>query len=367
MAKQSTTTNLNVFQQFVNFMRADGEAPVIQREDEQNLKKTQVSHSTLTSQFMLILTLSSSIASFGLMADSAVAVVGAMLIAPLMKPILAYAYGIVSANWRLQLRAAITMFAGVFVTMIVAGMVEKIIGLRGPTEQIMARTEPSLIDLGVAIAAGVAASLATTRRNIADALPGVAIAVALVPPLCVAGIGFAEGTWEIGWGATLLFGVNLVAIVLAAATVFFIEGYGHLRHASRGLLLMIVITVCVLSIPLSNALRQLRTDDQAQATVEQYLHEQYPINHVVHPNDLSRLDALWFPEHIFVFMELKASQSAWTEKHSQEVQKRLTNAFGKPVNLKVQLLLSYETKIYPHRLPNGELPDYGQEDLIPRR
>ena len=194
------------------------------REDEKVLHKSQVSYSALTSQFLLVLTLSTSIASLGLMADSAVAVVGAMLIAPLMKPILAYAYGIVAADWRLQLRAAITMFAGVFVTMFVAGLAEKIIGLRGPTEQIMSRTQPSLIDLGVAIAAGVAASLASTRRNIADTLPGVAIAVALVPPLCVAGIGFSEGNWHVGWGATLLFAVNLVAIVLAAAIVFFAEG-----------------------------------------------------------------------------------------------------------------------------------------------
>ena len=101
--------------------------------------------------------------------------------------------------------------------------------------------------------------------------------------------------------------------------------------------------------------------------MEVYLHEQYPKNHVVHPNDLSRLDALTFPDHIFVFMELKAPRDEWTEKDSRELQQRLTKTFGKPVNLKVQLLLSHEIRIYPHRLPNGELPDYGEEDLIPRR
>jgi len=353
--------------QVVGFMRADGETYVDQREDKEKLRRTQVSYSALTWQFVIILSLSSSIASFGLMADSAVAIVGAMLIAPLMKPIIAYAYGVVTGDLKLILRASITLLTGVLITMLVAGLMEKAVGLRGPTSEIMARTQPTLIDLGVAIAAGIAASLATVRRNIADTLPGVAIAVALVPPLCVAGIGFSLGAMSTGWGATLLFGVNLIAIVLAASVVFLIDGYGSLRHASRARLLIIFLLACVLSLPLTTALRQLRADDLAQETIEAYLHEQYPKTQAVHPKDLSRVDAIWYPDHVFVFAEIKASESEFTEETCRDLNKRLSAVLDGPVNLKVQLLLSNEIKVYPYRRPGSNLPNYGGEDLVPRR
>ncbi len=354
-------------QKFSGFLRADGETSLDQREDPSDLRTTQVSYSTLTLQFVLILTLSSSIASLGLMADSAVTIVGAMLIAPLMKPILAYAYAIVTAERILYWRALLTLSTGVLITIFVAGLAEKVLGLRGPTEQIVARTQPTLIDLGVAIAAGIAASLATVRRNVADTLPGVAIAVALVPPLCVAGICFSVQAWSLGWGATLLFAVNLTAIVFAAANVFVIEGYARLRRNSHGLLFLILIAGCVLTVPLTAALKKLRADDLAQEVVESYLHEQYPKNQVVHPADLSKLDALSFADHVFVFVELKAPLSKFTKQDCQEIQRRLEQAFQQPVNLKVQLLLTNEVMIYPHRLPNGEFPQYGGNDLIPRR
>lgn len=348
-------------------MRAEESTATNQKEDEKELQQKLVSYSALRSEFVIVLTLSTAIASFGLMADSSVAIVGAMLIAPLMKPILAYAFSIVTADWRLQLRAVLTLFAGTLITIFVAGLAEQTFGIRGPTEQIMSRTHPSLIDLGVAIAAGIAASLATIRRNVADTLPGVAIAVALVPPLCVAGIGFSQGAWSVAWGATLLYAVNLVAIVFTAANIFVFEGYGRLRRASHGLMLMILVAACALSIPLTKALKQLRIDDRAQEIVEAYLHEQYPINHVVHPDDLSQVDTIVFPDHIFVFIEIKASAEGFTEQTGRELQHRLAVEMDKPVNLKVQLLLSKEMEIFPHQPSDSDLPDYGSDVLVPRR
>lgn len=349
------------------FMRAEGESRDDQREVEEDLRATMVAYSTLTSQFAMILTLSSAIGSLGLMADSAVAIVGAMLIAPLMKPILAYAYGIVTADGWLQIRAAITLAAGILITILVAGLVEMVVGLRGPTTQIMSRTHPSLIDLGVAVAAGLAASMASVRRNVADTLPGVAIAVALVPPLCVSGIGFSIGAWSVGGGATLLFAVNLVAIIITSAAVFLIDGHGQMRRASHGFMFLITVAAAALAFPLTHAMNQLRADDLAQETVETYLLEQFPKNQTVHPNDLSRLDTLWYSDHVFVFVEIKASQSDFTKENGLELQRRLHAAFEKPVNLKVQLLLSAEFRIYPHKLPGDAKLEYGVDELVPRR
>lgn len=353
--------------QLLGYLRADGEAAPDEREHEQQLRTTLISYSALSLQFVLILTLSSAIASFGLMADSPVTIVGAMLIAPLMKPILAYAYAIITADRRLLWRAVATLLTGVLLTMLVAGLTEKAVGLSGPTEQIISRTRPTLIDLGVTVAAGIAAALASVRRNVADTLPGVAIAVALVPPLCVAGIGFSLGDWTVAWGAAMLFAVNLVAIVLAAANVLILEGYSRLRRGSHGLLLLFLLAACGLTVPLSAALSRLRADDLAQETVENYLHEVYDRGHIVHPADLSSLDARWSQDHIFIFAEIKSPKSEFTTDDCRELQTRLQQAFGIPVNLKVQLLLTREILIYPHLNPDGSRPDYGENDLVPRR
>jgi uncharacterized hydrophobic protein (TIGR00271 family) len=350
----------------VAFLGAEGEARIDQREDAAVLHGTQVWYSALSLQFLLILALASTIASLGLMADSAVAIVGAMLIAPLMRPILAVAYGLVTASPVLLARAMVTLAVGVLTTVLIAWLMEQILGLREPTVEILARTRPSLIDLGVAIAAGTAAAIASVRRNVADTLPGVAIAVALVPPLCVSGIALSIGAFEQAWGAALLFAVNLVAIVLSAIVVLLVDGYGALRRAWAGILLMVGLAI-VVSVPLATGLRQLEADDVAQRVVEAYLHEHYRINQAVHPNDLSRLDVLLFPDHVFVFLEIKSPAGGFTEAQASELQTALTQRLGRPVNLKVQLLLTNEFLLYPHRSPDGGLPLYGKDDLIPRR
>lgn len=351
---------------FLSFMLADGEARADKRESEPALLQSQIAYSALSRQFAITLSLATLIAAFGLMADSTVVIVGAMLIAPLMKPIMALAFGVVISNRRLCVRSLITIAVGILATILVAMISEAALGLREPTTEIMSRTQPTLIDLGIAIAAGVAAALASTRRNVADTLPGVAIAVSLVPPLCVAGIGLSIGAWTIAEGAAMLFAVNLVAIVLAATAVFLVEGFGSLRLAWRGIAIFIVIAAA-LSSPLDKALNTLRADDLAQKVIEDYLHEQYLINEIVHPNDLSRLSTIMAPDHVFVFLEVKSPEEILTDAEGEELHRRLTTAFKMPVNLKVQLLLSKELKIYASRLPDGSMPDYGRSDLIPRR
>lgn len=365
MAEQ-LPVKISLLNRFFTFMRADGHVDEEQREPEDSLLQTLSFYSALRYQFVIILAIATAIATLGLMGDSAVAIVGAMLIAPLMKPILAFAYGIVTADWRLQLRSLFTLVIGILITLTIAIVVEQVIGLEEVTMEIMARTQPSLIDLGIAIAAGIAASLAAIRRNVTDTLPGVAIAVALLPPLCVSSICFSIGAWSYGGGALLLFGVNLVAIVLSAIVVFRIDGYGSVKHAWLKTLIIVLIGL-LLILPLSKTMRQMKIDDLAQEVVEEYLHEKYRRDHVIHPADLSSLTALLYPDHVFVFMEVKAPAEGLNKAQMQEIHQRLTQAVNKPVNLKVQFLLTAEKKIYSHLLADGKQPEYGQDDLVTRR
>lgn len=139
-------------------------------------------------RFSFLIVLSASIAGFGLLADSAGVVIGAMLVAPLMTPI---TLGIVLA-----------VFVGWLVSLIAGGSVTDV---RELPDEVRARTFPGLLDLGIAVAAGAAAGYILPRRSTIGALPGVGIAVALVPPLTVVGITFELGLPSEAWNAFLLF------------------------------------------------------------------------------------------------------------------------------------------------------------------
>jgi uncharacterized hydrophobic protein (TIGR00271 family) len=348
------------------FFNPSGKSQEVFRERPEELEHAQVMNSIVPFQYVTILGLSAIIGTIGLAADSAVVIIGAMLIAPLMKPIISLSYGVVIGDWPLKARAIITLCLGALATIAVSYLVEQILGLYEPTNEILSRIRPSLLDLGIAISAGVAATLAATRKNVMDAIPGVAIAVSLVPPLSVVGIGLSIGEPVITFGALLLFLVNLTAIVLTSVLVFLMEGFGTLRRSFRGLVIILIAGAFQFS-PLDDALKTLKADDQAQTIIENYLHRQYPIDGLVHPNDLERLITYVYPDHLFVFLEIKSDEQRFTNEHSNEMHKELEKAFKQKVNLKVQVLDSKEFLKYSKLLRNGGIPNYGDEDLIPRR
>jgi uncharacterized hydrophobic protein (TIGR00271 family) len=183
--------------------------------------------------FFVLIALAATIAILGLLQNSAAVIIGAMLVAPLMSPILAMAMAIVQGNLRLLLVAAEATAKGIALAIIVGIAVTIISPLNNPANEIMARTEPNLLDLMVALASGAAAGYAISRKEVAAALPGVAIAAALVPPLCVIGYGIGVSDLSIATGSSLLFATNLIAIILAAAVVFMAVGF-HPPRAERG-------------------------------------------------------------------------------------------------------------------------------------
>ena len=211
--------------------------------------------------FYFMLSLSTIIATLGLLLNSAATIIGAMIIAPLMNPIITLSYALVASKRKLLKRSFLTLVSGIVLTIIVSFITTNFIGIRVVQSEIIARINPNLGDLVVGLAAGAAASFTYTRRSIANALPGVAIAVALVPPLSVVGIGLFVGekvTPAVGmslggsilWdGALLLFLTNLVAIVFAASLVFLLQAYGNWQRAILSLFLSL-IALFLISLPL---------------------------------------------------------------------------------------------------------------------
>ena len=230
--------------------------------------------------FFFMLGIAAGIATFGLIVNSAPTIIGAMIIAPLMSPILSLSYGLVVFDRRLIVRSIFTVTAGTVVVVAIAYTMSVLFGLRLTGSEILSRTSPTLFDLGVAIPAGAAAAFSQTRRSIASSIAGVAIAVALVPPLAVSGIGLAVGpraTLESGMslaefasyaggihvaaGAFVLFLTNLVGIVVVAMLVFICQRYGQWKKALVALVAILILSLFLVR-PLQQALYKIYVKDR---------------------------------------------------------------------------------------------------------
>ena len=217
-------------------------------------------------RFAALMVLATSVASLGLLADSGAVVIGAMLIAPLMTPMLAMATALVR-GWPTRELEQMAIVAGGVAVAIATGFA---ISLFVPHEltanslpdQITSRTNPSLVDLAIAVAAGAAGGYVTMRRQAGGALPGVGIAVALVPPLGVVGICWELGLTEQAWGGFLLFTTNLVAIVLSAGAVFALRGLlphdelSEHRFRLLGRFAVIALILAAIAVPLARVTQQ---------------------------------------------------------------------------------------------------------------
>jgi uncharacterized hydrophobic protein (TIGR00271 family) len=185
--------------------------------------------SVLTADFMVMLGLAAAIASFGLLQDSTAIVIGSMLLAPLMTPMIGCGLALVQGNSRLGLKSSKTIAVGVALTIGVSFLVGFTTPGRELTSEVMSRGVPNILDLFVALFAACAAAYALARPNIGGAVAGVAIATALVPPLCSVGIALAYGKLPTAFGAFLLFTTNLVAIILGASMTFNILGINSMQ------------------------------------------------------------------------------------------------------------------------------------------
>lgn len=225
--------------------------------------------------FFLLVVLSCSIATLGLITNSAAVIIGAMLVAPLMSPILGLSVASVAGKRRMFQRSVVALTQGAFLAVVFAaalgwlshllpfGVLEEI-----PVE-ILARTKPSPFDLGIALAGGAAAAYALANPKISAALPGVAIATALMPPLCTVGLGISLADLSITFGALLLFLTNFAAISFAGIVVFALLGFRPLHSEERwhGVPRSVVISaVLVLLITVPLVLLTLRFVEQARLT-----------------------------------------------------------------------------------------------------
>ncbi|MBE7217309.1 MAG: DUF389 domain-containing protein [Caulobacteraceae bacterium] len=177
-------------------------------------------------RFAFMTMMSAGIAVLGLLLSSPAVVIGAMLISPLMNPILGLGFSLAVFDFR-EMRRSITALAVATVAAVAfTALIVVLSPLKAATPEIIARTRPNLFDLLVALFAALAGAFAVIRGR-GDTIVGVAIATALMPPLATVGYGLATWNWPVLWGASALFGTNLVTIALAATVMARWYGFGH--------------------------------------------------------------------------------------------------------------------------------------------
>ena len=239
------------------------------------------------SRFWLLLILAAVIASAGVVADSTATVIGAMIVAPLMTPILGTMLATVLGDRANLIRSLLLVIAGAATAIAIGYVVGVIVPIEVLAEnnpQVAGRVTPGLIDLLAALGTGVVGSVALVRRDISDSLPGVAIAISLVPPLVVVGLTLESGSIVEALGALLLFTTNFVAIIGTGIVVMSFYGVARLsrviteggRQSLRNPIILLVIMLLVIGIPLgytsvSSATRAF-AEQKAFTTGESWAH-----------------------------------------------------------------------------------------------
>jgi len=282
----------------------------------------------INSTYILLMVLSSLLATLGLFLNSPSIVIGAMVLAPLMAPIISLSMGLLRSDPDLSQHSFSTLFTGMFIALSLSATMAYLLPFQEITNEIEGRLHPSTLDLLVALLSGIAGAFANARENIAKSLPGVAIAVALVPPLCVSGIGVGWLNFDIFYGAMLLFLTNLTGIILAASFSFMIIGFAPFSRAKKGIAFSIFM-VSIISMPLILSFSNM----QKIATIKQQLvsqnyhfdqQKQQLRNIIVHLGDPIKINA----DLISTRMPNSQTLNKFEQLLSEQLQKPVTVDFS---------------------------------------
>ncbi len=229
-------------------------------------------------RFYVLVVVSTMIAGFGLTMNSTAVIIGAMLVAPLMTPIFGIALALVRSDARLLGRASQAEIAGVAAAIGMGFILGMVYPSLEPTPEMISRTQPQLFDLMVAIFSGFAGAYALVDEKISPALPGVAIATAIVPPLANTGLCFSAGAYAGGVGSFLLFFSNFLSILLVASLVFWFFGMAGKYHGldKKAVLKRFSLPVLgffIVAIVLSNTLYKISLDRNLRRTITEVLIE----------------------------------------------------------------------------------------------
>jgi uncharacterized hydrophobic protein (TIGR00271 family) len=295
--------------------------------------------------FVTMIVLSAAIASLGLILDSAAVIIGAMLVAPLMSAVIGMGMAIIHGDLKFLKIMTTAVLKGAFLA-ILTGFILGLINFREvATAQLLQRTSPLVLDLVVAIVSGVAGAYALCRKNVSNSLPGVAIAVALIPPLTTFGVCLSMGSWSLSFGALKLFLSNIVGIVFASALVFASFGFKpnldntkdqrRITVFQRSIITSATLVAVMLLLLVTRTVKEVREanfEDEVQEELTTYLTDLKLAASVDHwsmtaaSSGTTKLDL-----RLEVTRQLSAAEV-------ESLRKRMEQTLGTPVSLDLELI-----------------------------
>jgi uncharacterized hydrophobic protein (TIGR00271 family) len=291
------------------------------------------SESGWSAHFVFMTLMSAGIAVLGLLLSSPAVVIGAMLISPLMNPILGLGFGLATFDFAEVRRSSIALAGGAALAVLFTALIVMASPLKAPTAEILARTRPNLFDLLVALFAALAGTFAIIRGR-GETIVGVAIATALMPPLAVVGYGLATSNMPVFIGSLELFTTNFVAISLTATAMARFAGFGHALSVRQSLMqtFLLISAFVVLAVPLGFALRQIAGEAVSVNQVRALLMERFGAQ-----ARISQLDVDFARDPLVVRGVIIAPRAR--EISNADLRAALAAKLGRPISLQIDRIL----------------------------
>jgi uncharacterized hydrophobic protein (TIGR00271 family) len=307
----------------------------------EQLYRSILDSSHLDLEYVSMLAFAGLIALFGLLQNSVAVIIGAMLISPLMNPILAAALALILGDWSLGRRAASALAWSIGGVIALTCLVAWLTPLKQVTPEILARTNPNLLDLLIAVLAGLAGTLALRGGPVSlTIIPGVAIAVAVIPPLAVVGFSLSTRHGAMAWGGFLLFITNLVSILISAALVFRLMGFAPHERTEEGRaklrkrIAVSTLVLIILAVPLMQTLRRAVTQIGLHTEIQNMIDGAFKTNH----STIADLSYTQAGKSFQVDVTLRTTQYFETAQ-IEAVQETLRKRFGRDAQLMVNQIL----------------------------
>lgn len=250
---------------------------------DQNIYQNLFDGARPTIEYYILTVLSCIIATTGLLQGSVATIIGAMIVAPLMTPILAFSLGVIWGDMEIIRTSVFSLLKGAAIALVISTSIAFIIPMEEYSPEILSRTTPTMFDIIVALASGLVGAYGNANNRISNTLVGIAIAVALMPPLCTAGIGLGTFNISIASGAILLFVINLVSISFAGALVFWMMKIHPIASSAESVrkraIYQIIISLLILisiSFPIILYMKKGYTANMATQTAAKAIRSELP-------------------------------------------------------------------------------------------
>lgn len=301
------------------------------RNEEELVKKDRGNQS-----YYWMLSFATILATLGILIDNSTVIIGAMLIAPLMVPISSLSVSIAKGKSDQLLKSLSHLSISLLIILVISLAMGRLIPVVGIPKEALVRARPNFVDLLIAIAAGSAGMYAFLRKDISESLAGVAIAVSLLPPLSVVGVGLALGNWAVSVGATVLFFTNVIAIISASLVVLLLHGKSARSEQEKGVaatgwgvtVSIVVILAILLGGVFISTFQEEQTHEQVESTIEKFLAQYDRV-------ELDSLDVTTKSDQILVDATIRLPESEATPDLDV-----LTNALSYTLAESVQVNLS---------------------------